>query len=104
LTNVKVRQQHGQYGLQQQKRRDEQEQYPGIKIQPCLLNESEDTDRSRSVSRLAPRLSSFKTSWQAAIDPASGATYYWNAVTNESTWDPPAELRYGVGDEVKARF
>eukprot|EP01047_Picozoa_sp_COSAG01_P005306 COSAG01_NODE_180_length_22910_cov_19.255710_7_plen_163_part_00 len=28
--------------------------------------------------------------WEAIVDPASGATYYLNSKTGETTWDPPA--------------
>jgi hypothetical protein len=27
--------------------------------------------------------------WQPQLDEASGATYYWNAATKQTTWDPP---------------
>lgn len=28
--------------------------------------------------------------WQAAVDEASGATYYYNTVTGETQWEAPA--------------
>ena len=41
-----------------------------------------------------PRLQVFfwGTVWQELWDPGSGHPYYWNPVTNELTWEKPAEL------------
>lgn len=29
--------------------------------------------------------------WEEAVDPSSGSTYYYNTVTQETQWDPPAD-------------
>ena len=28
--------------------------------------------------------------WVSAVDPSSGATYYWHAATQTNTWQRPA--------------
>ena len=33
-----------------------------------------------------------KSEWKALLDQASGRTYYWNQVSNQTTWEVPAEL------------
>lgn len=35
--------------------------------------------------------------WQTATDPATGAQYWFNPTTSESTWEPPA----GLGDDTQ---
>jgi hypothetical protein len=39
-------------------------------------------------------------SWKPAIDPHSGRTYYYDAVSRKSQWEKPAEIR---ADEKRAR-
>lgn len=36
--------------------------------------------------------------WRAEKDPASGATYYWNTDTNETSWELPAGAKTGAAD------
>lgn len=36
-----------------------------------------------------PPPSGMPAGWTAALDPASGRTYYVNAATGASQWDPP---------------
>lgn len=33
----------------------------------------------------------FLIAWQICVDETTGYTYYWNMVTNQVTWDMPAE-------------
>lgn len=38
------------------------------------------------------------TSWQQCYDQNSGYPYYWNTVTNEVTWEMPAELKLALSN------
>ena len=38
-----------------------------------------------------------KSDWKALVDQASGRTYYWNQVSNETTWEVPNELLSATG-------
>jgi hypothetical protein len=45
-----------------------------------------------------------KQVWHEFVDETSGHTYYWNEETNESTWECPAELKYGVVSSAGIRI
>lgn len=36
--------------------------------------------------------------WQELVDPESGAHYYWNEFSGETTWDPPSRFQAGQVD------
>lgn len=50
-----------------------------------------------AVTQAPPAPSAVQESpWQEATDPGSGAKYWYNSVTGESSWEPPPELAGGA--------
>ena len=43
-----------------------------------------------SKLKLCHKTGSVLHGWRAVMDETCGKTYYWHAVTNQTTWKPPA--------------
>ena len=62
---------------------------------PCACPWLEEAEAAAAAAKVA-------AAWQTAVDPDTGAAYWWNAITNESRWaeeDTPVE--YLLNDEER---
>ena len=54
-----------------------------------LCKRSPGTPGTKAQMAMPPPPPSVPVGWQAAMDPATGRTYYVNSATGQSQWEPP---------------
>merc|ERR1719223_363557 len=75
-----------QYGIQPSARKAGQHTQAARAGQPASASVRAAQKRAKPVAAAAPA----QSEWQAAKDPASGRTYYYNVGTGQTQWEKPA--------------
>lgn len=55
--------------------------------------------KTTTTATTADNHKTLPVNWSAVIDKSTGKTYYWNTITNETTWTSPILIKSDVSDD-----